>query len=389
MTCVNPVAGPRKPGSVGTAPYPGLRCASPVADGGTLPDGEHGEVCVRGPNVMRGYWGLPEETAASFFGDWFRTGDLGWRDADGYFYLVDRIKDLIITNGMNVYPRVIEEALYQHPDLAEAAVVAEPHPLHGELPIAYVVAKPGASAGPGGPARLVPRAPGAPRGPAPHPGARGPAQERRRQDPQARAAPAGGVGAGRRPAPGHVSPEEVNGLNMTRPVRFGTAGRDPLYCAALRWPDAVGRGERFEQRQSEQRRASGGPGPRVETRAMQVSVESGEGLERRMTVDLSAEQFEAEVANRLQQVARTARIAGFRPGKVPLKVLRQRFGAKVRSEAFGDLVQSSFAEAVAQQNLRPAGRPAIVPTIDEPASTATPRPSMSCRPSTWAPSPTR
>jgi long-chain acyl-CoA synthetase len=123
-----------------------MRIAGP--DGSTLPDGEHGEVCVRGPNVMRGYWGLPDETAASFFGDWFRTGDLGWRDADGYFYLVDRIKDLIITNGMNVYPRVIEEALYQHPDLAEAAVVAEPHPLHGELPIAYVVGKPGTTLDP-------------------------------------------------------------------------------------------------------------------------------------------------------------------------------------------------------------------------------------------------
>ena len=147
VTCVNPVAGPRKPASVGP-PIPGVAMRIADGEGRTLPDGEHGEVCVRGPNVMRGYWGLPEETAESFFGDWFRTGDLGWRDADGYFYLVDRIKDLIITNGMNVYPRVIEEALYQHPDLAEAAVVAEPHPLHGELPIAYVVAKPGANLDP-------------------------------------------------------------------------------------------------------------------------------------------------------------------------------------------------------------------------------------------------
>jgi long-chain acyl-CoA synthetase len=143
VTCVNPVAGPRKPASVGP-PIPGVEMRIADAAGCTLPDGEHGEVCVRGPNVMRGYWGLPEETAAAFYGDWFRTGDLGWRDADGWFYLVDRIKDLIITNGMNVYPRVIEEALYQHPDLAEAAVVAESHPLHGELPVAHVVAKPGA-----------------------------------------------------------------------------------------------------------------------------------------------------------------------------------------------------------------------------------------------------
>jgi long-chain acyl-CoA synthetase len=142
VTCVNPVGGPRKPGSVGL-PIPGVEMRIADAEGRSLPDGEHGEVCVRGPNVMRGYWGLPEETAASFFGNWFRTGDLGCRDADGYFYLVDRIKDLIITNGMNVYPRVIEEALYQHPDVAEAAVVAEPHALHGELPLAYVVPKPG------------------------------------------------------------------------------------------------------------------------------------------------------------------------------------------------------------------------------------------------------
>lgn len=147
VTCVNPAAGPRKPGSVGPA-IPGVEMRIADAGGRTLPDDEHGEVCARGPNVMRGYWGLPEETAASFFGDWFRTGDLGWRDRDGYFYLVDRIKDLIITNGMNVYPRVIEEALYQHPEVAEAAVVAEPHPLHGELPIAYVVPKPGAGLDP-------------------------------------------------------------------------------------------------------------------------------------------------------------------------------------------------------------------------------------------------
>ncbi|HSQ08052.1 MAG TPA: trigger factor [Chromatiaceae bacterium] len=98
---------------------------------------------------------------------------------------------------------------------------------------------------------------------------------------------------------------------------------------------------------------------------MQVSVESGEGLERRITVDLSAEQFEAEVAKRLQQVARTARLAGFRPGKVPVKILRQRFGTQVRGEAFGDLVQSSFAEAVAQQNLLLAGAPQIMPNIDD------------------------
>jgi trigger factor len=97
---------------------------------------------------------------------------------------------------------------------------------------------------------------------------------------------------------------------------------------------------------------------------MQVSVESGEGLERRMRVDLPADQFENEVASRLQQVARSARLPGFRPGKVPLKIVRQRFGEQINQEVFGDLMQSSFSEAVGQQQLRPAGPPRVVPSID-------------------------
>jgi trigger factor len=96
-----------------------------------------------------------------------------------------------------------------------------------------------------------------------------------------------------------------------------------------------------------------------------MSVESGEGLERRITVDLAPERFEAEVASRLQQVARTARLPGFRPGKVPLKVLRQRFGEQINRDVFGDLMQSSFSEAVGQQQLRPAGPPRVVPSIDQ------------------------
>ncbi|WP_133510504.1 long-chain-fatty-acid--CoA ligase [Candidatus Thiosymbion oneisti] len=143
VTCVNPLAGPRKPGSVGL-PIPGVEMRVAGPDGVWLADSEHGEVCVRGANVMQGYWGLEAQTRESFFGDWFRTGDLGYRDADGYFFLVDRIKDLIISNGMNVYPRMIEEVLYRYPDIAEAAVVGEPHRLHGEIPVAFVVPKPGA-----------------------------------------------------------------------------------------------------------------------------------------------------------------------------------------------------------------------------------------------------
>lgn len=137
VTAVNPPAGPRKPGSIGPA-IPGVEMRVCDGHGNNLAGGEYGEVCVRGPGVMRGYWQLPDATAAAFFGEWFRTGDLGWQDGDGYFYLVDRIKDLIISNGINVYPRVIEEVLARHPSVGEVAVVGEPHRTHGELPIAYV-----------------------------------------------------------------------------------------------------------------------------------------------------------------------------------------------------------------------------------------------------------
>ncbi len=143
VTCVNPPAGPRRPGSVGL-PVPGVEMAIFDTGGQPLPDGEIGEICVRGPNVMKGYWHRPEATAEAFFGDWFRTGDLGYRDADGYFFMVDRIKDLIIVNGMNVYPRMVEEVLYRHPDILEAAVVGEPHPSHGEIVVAHVVPREGA-----------------------------------------------------------------------------------------------------------------------------------------------------------------------------------------------------------------------------------------------------
>ena len=143
VTCVNPIGGLRKPGSVGP-PIPDVEMTIRDRGGDELPDEQIGEICVRGDNVMTGYWNLPEETAAAFFGEWFRTGDLGYRDGDGYFYIVDRIKDMIIVNGMNVYPRVIEEVLYQHPAVREAAVVGEPSELHGEIPVAFVSLEEGA-----------------------------------------------------------------------------------------------------------------------------------------------------------------------------------------------------------------------------------------------------
>jgi long-chain acyl-CoA synthetase len=140
VTCVNPIDGERKPASVGL-PIPGVEMCIMDKDANEVINEEIGEICVRGDNVMKGYWNRPEETAESFFGDWFRTGDLGYRDDDGYFYIVDRIKDMIIVNGMNVYPRVVEEVLYQLDAIQEAAVVGEPHDLHGEIPVAYVALK--------------------------------------------------------------------------------------------------------------------------------------------------------------------------------------------------------------------------------------------------------
>ena len=142
VTCVNPLGGERKPGSVGL-PVPDVEFVIMDDAGNALPDGEIGEICVRGPNVMQGYWNLPEATAETFFDDWLRTGDLGYLDADGYVFMVDRKKDMVIVNGMNVYPRMVEEVLYQHPGILEAAVVGEPHATHGEIVVAHVVAREG------------------------------------------------------------------------------------------------------------------------------------------------------------------------------------------------------------------------------------------------------
>jgi long-chain acyl-CoA synthetase len=142
VTCVNPIGGEIRPGSVGfPVPYVEMRILD--EQGNELPAGEIGEICVRAPSVMKGYWNQPEETAASFFGDWFRTGDLGQVDAEGYFYIVDRKKDMVIVNGMNVYPRVVEEILYTHPNIVEAAVIGVPHKSHGEIPEAWLVAAEG------------------------------------------------------------------------------------------------------------------------------------------------------------------------------------------------------------------------------------------------------
>ncbi|HEY3710205.1 MAG TPA: AMP-binding protein [Amycolatopsis sp.] len=138
---LNPPAGPRKPGTVGL-PLPGQRIAL-LSPAGTLIEDGPGEVVIQGPNVMRGYLNQPEATAATIVDGWLRTGDVGRFDADGYLVLVDRIKDMIIRGGENLYPKEIENALYSHPAVLEAAVVGLPDPVLGEVPVAIVAAHPG------------------------------------------------------------------------------------------------------------------------------------------------------------------------------------------------------------------------------------------------------
>jgi len=137
----------RKPGSIGT-PIAGVEMRVVDADGRELAVGEVGEIVIRGHNVMKGYWGQPEATAAAIPDGWFRTGDMGRTDDDGYFYIVDRKKDLIIRGGFNVYPREVEEALYEHPCVAEVAVIGIPHDSLGEEVGAAVTLKPGAEVTP-------------------------------------------------------------------------------------------------------------------------------------------------------------------------------------------------------------------------------------------------
>src|SRR6202000_2267878 len=115
-------------------------------NGGEVPQGHTGEIQIRGHNVMKGYWNLPDETKSTITSDgWLNTGDVGKIDEDGYFYIVDRTKDLIIRGGYNVYPREIEEVLYEHPAVAEAAVIGMPHDSLGEEVGAAVALKKGAS----------------------------------------------------------------------------------------------------------------------------------------------------------------------------------------------------------------------------------------------------
>jgi long-chain acyl-CoA synthetase len=148
VVACNPLVGANKPGSVGL-PLPGteIEIVSLEDPERVLPVGERGEVVVRGPQVMLGYWGKPEATAEVLRKDRLRTGDVGYLDADGYLFLVDRIKDMIIAGGYKIYPRMIEEAIYQNPKVRECIVLGMPDPYRGQTVKAYVVVREGESLG--------------------------------------------------------------------------------------------------------------------------------------------------------------------------------------------------------------------------------------------------
>ena len=145
VVCCAALRVPSKPLSIGQ-PLPGtdIRFVD-VETGQLVALGERGELQVKGPQVMLGYYNDPEATRDAFMDGWLRTGDVGYMDEDGYVFLVDRIKDLIICSGFNVYPRIIEEALMHHPAVEETNVIGVPDEYRGEAPVAYVKLKPGQS----------------------------------------------------------------------------------------------------------------------------------------------------------------------------------------------------------------------------------------------------
>src|SRR6266851_4197797 len=135
----HPDGGPEKPGSIGLM-LPGIEMDVVSLEDPTklMPVGEVGEIRICGPNVTKGYWNRPQETLEAFVGDRFLTGDIGYMDGDGYFYLVDRKKDMIISGGFNVYPQMIEQAIYEHPAVHEVIVIGIPDDYRGEAAKAFV-----------------------------------------------------------------------------------------------------------------------------------------------------------------------------------------------------------------------------------------------------------
>jgi long-chain acyl-CoA synthetase len=144
LISTNP-AGSERPGSVGR-PVAGCEVSILDEDGNPVPAGELGEICCTSPGVMAGYWRSPEATAEALRDGRLHTGDIGYMDQDGYLYIVDRKKDLIIRGGFNVYPRDVEDLLVRHPEVELAAVVGRPDPIHGEEVVAFVSLRPGGGA---------------------------------------------------------------------------------------------------------------------------------------------------------------------------------------------------------------------------------------------------
>ncbi|MFJ2091122.1 long-chain fatty acid--CoA ligase [Streptomyces sp. NPDC087901] len=142
VACFNPPGLPPRPGSIGR-PVWGVQMKLIDDSWQSVPGGGPGEIAIRGHNIMKGYYRRPDDTAAVIRDGWFRTGDIARRDSDGYYYIVDRVKDLIIRGGFNVYPREIEEVLITHPAVSMAAVVGVPHATHGEDVKAFVIRVPG------------------------------------------------------------------------------------------------------------------------------------------------------------------------------------------------------------------------------------------------------
>src|SRR6185369_13926490 len=140
----NPLDRTRKPGSVGL-PIPNVEVSIQDGDGRLLGPSEIGELCVRGGNVMMGYWNHPAESAYAIRNGWLLTGDVGYRDDEGYYFITDRKKDMLLVNGNNVYPREIEDVIYQFGGVKEAAVVGAPDSRRGEQPVAFVVPDEGAT----------------------------------------------------------------------------------------------------------------------------------------------------------------------------------------------------------------------------------------------------
>ncbi|MFZ5597078.1 MAG: long-chain-fatty-acid--CoA ligase [Bacillota bacterium] len=147
VTHCNPLKGTRKVGSIGL-PMPDTVCKIMDLETGEreMPPGETGELCITGPQVMKGYWNMPEETAKTLKNGWLYTGDIAKMDEDGYFYIVDRKKDMIIAGGFNIYPRDVEEVLFEHPKVMEAVVAGVSDPYRGETVKAFVVLKEGQQA---------------------------------------------------------------------------------------------------------------------------------------------------------------------------------------------------------------------------------------------------